>query len=186
MGACAGVKRYFVFALSMQSWRSVPVSPAQLGLEDAPPELEDAPPELEEAPPEELLSLELPVDGVLGDEAELSVDELPLGDDAGLLGDELLLGAPASLLDDPLDEVPPALLLVPPLAPPAPAPAPAPAPCAQEALAKPTKAAVMAALINLSFIGRFPLGLGWGLRRAPRKNNAPGSKGLSLQGFSAR
>ena len=148
----------------MQSWRSVPVSPAQLGLEDA--------------PPEELLSLELPV------------DELPLGDDAGLLGDELLLGAPASLLDDPLDEVPPALLLVPPLAPalapPAAPPAPAPAPCAQDAVAKPTKAAVTAALISLSFIGRFPLGLGWGLRRAPRKNNAPGSKELSLQGFSAR
>jgi len=123
----------------MQSCFSVPVRPAHFA----------------EAPPAALESLELP-------EEVLPEDDVPPPE--GLVGEELdgldivplelapLFGAPASLLDDPLD-VPPALLLVPPAVPPA-AP-PAPAPCAHDAVAKPSIAAVMAALINLSFIARF-------------------------------
>jgi hypothetical protein len=108
------------------------------------------------------------------------MDELgaePLEVDSAGEGDEAppaLELEPLSLADDPLDDAPPA------------AP-PAPPPCAHDTVARPNIAAVMAALISFSFIAWVPLGLGWDeLRRHPRKNNAPGSNGLSLQGFSAR
>jgi hypothetical protein len=108
------------------------------------------------------------------------MDELgaaPLVVDSAGEGDEAppaLELEPLSLADDPLDDAPPA------------AP-PAPPPCAHDTVARPNIAAVMAALISFSFIAWVPLGLGWDeLRRHPRKNNAPGSNGLSLQGFSAR
>lgn len=186
---------YCFFILSRQSWRSVPVIPAHCEL------LSD-----ELAPAE--LPLELPVDGLLGE--ALLDDELGAApgvvDSAGE-GDEAppaLELEPLSLADDPLEDAPPALeppapalpplapalsLLAPALAPP-PAPAlppPAPPPCAHDTVARPNMAAVMAALISLSFIAWVPLGLGWDeLRGHPRKNNAPGSNGLLLQAFSAR
>jgi hypothetical protein len=126
----------------------------------------------------ELLDGEL-LDGELLD-GELPMDELgaePLEVDSAGEGDEAppaLELEPLSLADDPLDDAPPA------------AP-PAPPPCAHDTVARPNIAAVMAALISFSFIAWVPLGLGWDeLRRHPRKNNAPGSNGLSLQGFSAR
>jgi hypothetical protein len=126
----------------------------------------------------ELLDGEL-LDGELLD-GELPMDELgaaPLVLDSAGEGDEAppaLELEPLSLADDPLDDAPPA------------AP-PAPPPCAHDTVARPNIAAVMAALISFSFIAWVPLGLGWDeLRRHPRKNNAPGSNGLSLQGFSAR
>jgi hypothetical protein len=126
----------------------------------------------------ELLDGEL-LDGELLD-GELPMDELgaePLEVDSAGEGDEAppaLELEPLSLADDPLDDAPPA------------AP-PAPPPCAHDTVARPNIAAVMAALISFSFIAWVPLGLGWDeLRRHPRKNNAPGSNGLSLQAFSAR
>jgi len=145
---------------------------------------------------DELLDGEL-LEGELLD-GELPMDELgaePLVVDSAGEGDEAppaLVLEPLSLADDPLDDAPPAAPplapalppLAPALAPPAP---PAPPPCAHDTVARPNMAAVMAALISFSFIGWVPLGLGWDeLRRHPRKNNAPGSNGLSLQGFSAR
>jgi hypothetical protein len=175
---------YCFFILSRQSWRSVPVIPAHFELAS------------DELAPAELESLELPVDELLGEAllGEVLEDEL-LGE-----GDEAppaLELEPLSLADDPLDDAPPA---APPLAPalpllaPALAPPPAPAlpplappPCAHDTVARPSMAAVIAALISFSFIAWVPLGLGWDeLRGHPRKNNAPGSNGLSLQAFSAR
>jgi hypothetical protein len=145
---------------------------------------------------DELLDGEL-LEGELLD-GELPMDELgaePLVVDSAGEGDEAppaLVLEPLSLADDPLDDAPPALEplapalppLAPALAPPAP---PAPPPCAHDTDARPNMAAVMAALISLSFIAWVPLGLGWDeLRGHPRKNNAPDSNGLCLQGFSAR
>jgi hypothetical protein len=125
------------------------------------------------------LALDELLEGELLD-GELPMDELgaaPLVLDSAGEGDEAppaLELEPLSLADDPLDDAPPA------------AP-PAPPPCAHDTVARPNIAAVMAALISFSFIAWVPLGLGWDeLRRHPRKNNAPGSNGLSLQGFSAR
>ena len=180
---------YCFFILSRQSWRSVPVIPAHFEL------LSD-----------ELAPAELSVDGLLGE--ALLDDELgaaPLEVDSAGEGDEAppaLELEPLSLADDPLDDAPPAappLALAPPPAPalpplapalappPAPALPPAPPPCAHDTVARPNMAAVIAALISLSFIAWVPLGLGWDeLRGHPRKNNAPGSNGLSPQGFSAR
>jgi hypothetical protein len=137
------------------------------------------------------LALDELLEGELLD-GELPMDELgaaPLVLDSAGEGDEAppaLELEPLSLADDPLDDAPPALPLAPALAPPPAAP-PAPPPCAHDTVARPNIAAVMAALISFSFIAWVPLGLGWDeLRRHPRKNNAPGSNGLSLQGFSAR
>jgi hypothetical protein len=170
--------------LSRQSWRSVPVIPAHFEAAS------------DELAPAELESLELPVDelgeALLG-EVLLEVEPLGEGDEAP----PAPLLVPLSLADDPLDDVPPAAPpLVPPApplapalaAPPAPAlPPPAPPPCAHDTVARPNMAAVMAALISFSFIAWVPLGLGWDvLRGYPRKNSAPGSNGLLLQGFSAR
>ena len=121
-----------------------------------------SPAHFEEAPPAALESLELPEEVLPEDDVspleglllgELLLEELLLGLEVAPLG-LLLEGEALSLADDPLEDVPPALLLVPPLVPPAAPPAPPPY-CAQDAVAKPTKAAVMAALISLSFIVRF-------------------------------
>jgi hypothetical protein len=147
----------------------------------------------------ELLDGELPMDELGA--APLVVDSAGEGDEAPAapvpeplsLADDPLADDP--LDDDPLDDAPPddAPPAAPPLAPalappPAPPPAPpAPPPCAHDTLARPNMAAVMAALISLSFIAWVPLGLGWDeLRGHPRKNNALDSNGLCLQGFSAR
>jgi hypothetical protein len=179
------------YCFCRQSERSEPVSPAHLLLEELAPEelsLEDEPPGDallgDEVLGDEVLGVAVLEDELLG-EAPLEVDSAGEGDEAPpALELELV---PLSLPDDP----PPALLplaptLAPPPAPALPPPAP-PAPCAHDTVARPNMAAVIAALTSLSFIACVPLGLGWDeLRGHPRKNNAPGSNGLSPQGFSAR
>jgi len=191
------------YCFCRQSERSEPVSPAHLLLEELAPEelsLEDEP------PGDALLGDEVLGDEVLGDEVlgvavleDELLGEAPLEVDSAGEGDEAppaLVLEPLSLADDPLDDAPPAApplapALAPPpapaLPPPAPPAPPAPPPCAHDTVARPNMAAVIAALTSLSFIACVPLGLGWDeLRGHPRKNNAPGSNGLSPQGFSAR
>jgi len=131
----------------------------------------------EDAPPIELASLALPgvevslLEGLEPD--ELSLDELPPLEPEALLPE---LEAPALELSLPPaapPDVPPALapLLAPPLLAPPPAP---PAPCAHDAPARPTMAAVIAAVISLTFIARFPLGLGGTAERLTQERCLPG------------